>query len=58
MGLRKGAWTTGLLLDAAALHHYRTRSSREQRRITVKAAEADEAAPMPFPQFSGRASRK
>lgn len=36
MGIRKGAWTAGPLLGAAALHHYRTRSVGEQRGTTVQ----------------------
>jgi hypothetical protein len=39
-------------------HHKRTRSSGEQREITVKAAEPEKAAPWPFAQVSAQAGLK
>ncbi|SOE31307.1 hypothetical protein SAMN05442782_8229 [Streptomyces sp. OK228] len=40
------------------LHHKRTRSSREQRGITVKAEQAGLVTNQPFTQVSARTSRK
>lgn len=42
----------------ASPHHKRTRSSGEQRGITGKAVEPDEAAPRPFAQVSARTGRE
>ena len=53
-----GTCTTDRLLDTAALHHYRTRSSGEQRGTTVTTAAPSEAASRPFEQVSAYNGRR
>jgi hypothetical protein len=49
-------WPADRLLDAAAPHHHRTRSSGEQRGITVKADGTCEVQGQPSMQVSARFS--
>lgn len=50
--------TRTLLAVALPLHHKRTRSSGDQRGITVNAVGREKAAPMPFTQVSAGTSRE
>lgn len=52
--IRKGAWTTGHLPVAPALHHYRTRSIGEQQGTKVKTVEPRSSEGCTFAQLSAR----